>query len=86
MGQKLTTLGLSDYGPITKSAIDHVRTLPENEFTGTVASDDLKSADVTVSLQKTWRNGWGLGWWGKVTVADKHKPAGATGIEVKKKL
>ena len=82
---KLTTLGLNEPGPITKSAIDQVRNLPENELTLSGESTDLKTGDVTVSVQKTWRNGWGLGWWGTAKVG-AGKPTGATGFEVKKKL
>lgn len=82
---KITTLGLNEPGPITKSALEHVRTLPENELTTTATTDDFKTADVGVSLQKTWRNGWGFGWWGKAKLG-AGKPQGSTGIEVKKKL
>lgn len=82
---KITTLGLSEPGPITQSAIDQVHNLPENQLTIAGESENLRQGDVTVSVQKTWRNGWGLGWWGKATVG-AGKPTGATGFEVKKKL
>lgn len=84
---KLTTLDLNGPGVFSKAAIDQVvRDLPENELDLSATSADLKSADVALSVQKTWRNGWGVGWWGKVRVEGGEKPAGATGFEVKKKL
>ena len=83
---KPTTLGLNGPGVFSKAAIEQaVRELPENELSASATSTDLQSADVVVSVQKTWRNGWGLGWWGSATVG-AGKPEGATGVQVKKKL
>lgn len=79
---KPTTLGLNAPGPITQSAIDQVRELPENELAVSATTDDLRHVDATVAVQKTWSNGFGLGGWAAAKFG-AGKPKGSAGVEGK---
>lgn len=59
--------------------------LPENELNAKATSTDGKTADVKVSIQKTWME-WGLGLFGFGKLGAGRPKDMGVGIEVKKKL
>jgi hypothetical protein len=67
---------------LAEQALDQ---LPENELHGKAVTEDGRTVDAKVSVQKTWANGWGLGTFVMGTFGKGRKPEGAAGIEVKKK-
>lgn len=68
---------------LTQQALDQ---LPENELNAKVTTDDGKTVAGKLSIQKTWRNGWGLGIFGQGKAGTGQKPDLAAGFEVRKKL
>lgn len=50
------------------------------------ATMDGESGEAHLTLNKTWRNGWGVSLYAKTLLAKGKKPATAAGVEVTKSL
>jgi hypothetical protein len=70
-----------------KSLVEQaIEQLPENELHGKVTTDDGQSIDGKLSVQKTWKNGVGFGFFVEGKFQIGRKPQGAAGLEIKKKF
>jgi hypothetical protein len=67
---------------LTQQALDQ---LPQNELRGKVSTDDGKTVDTKVTVQRTFESGVSFGFFveGKFRVGQK--PQGAAGLEIAKK-
>ena len=80
---KPTLLGLNDSGlTLSEQAVKHAKELPVNEGRVTASTDDFKTVDATIGVQRTWSNGFGIGAW----VGAKFgagKPQGSAGVDAR---
>lgn len=68
---------------LTQQALEQ---LPENALHGKVVTEDGRTVDGKLSIQKTWNSGVGFGFFVQGKFQIGHKPQGAAGVEVKIKL